>query len=186
MTVKELNKSIYFTIIVILLILGIFFKNYRIFLFSNGVIAEDEITFGLTKLLNIENAPFYELNLFYTLILISIVVFIISRLEERANELNKSFNKIKIISTFLFLIILIILTINFEEIRSIDSELKPYSDRLLSVLDDSVRTTKRIAINLSTLEFRIILYSFLLYVILILLIIFSEREIEKNIKLIDD
>ena len=178
---NKLVKTVCYIGVLIFLVTGFIYKNYRIYLYSSGGIEEDKITFGLTRYLNIQNAPFYELNLFYTTFFISIGILIFIKLIEELNRFTL-FNKILIaLTVILFLITFIIPIVSYEEIREVDHSLKPYSIRFLSFLDDSIETSYRVRIELTTDEFMIMLYSLILGSILFFIVIIRKRSTETRL-----
>lgn len=149
----------------IILLLGIYLNNGRLHIWGKGVEYENELTFGLTKFLNLESVTFYEMNLIFSSLLISGIIFLIlysSIYYKRKDELFDSFYAISLAS---LIIPIAVLFWNFQEIRNVSPSQKNYTKRYFEKIDDSIKTDKQVVVKLDEVGFQICFYSFIIFFI---------------------
>lgn len=154
---------------------GIFLRKGRLYLYDYGVIQEDTITLGLSRLFEIKNPPFYELNTFLLFSTLSIYIIAIIFLSKVNIKTHFEFDPFPLISSIFVFIPVVICIVNFEKTVPVSPDLKPYSMRYLSTVDDLISTNYRMMIQLDTKDFMISLSS-----IVISLIAFLIRILKIN------
>jgi len=179
---KKLISKIFLFWIGIILLLGIYLKNGRLHIWGKGVEYENELTFGLTKLLNLQSITFYEMNFIFSSLTISGIIFLIlmsSFYYKRKDDLFDSFYSISLITLVIPIAVLIW---NFQEIRNVHPSEKKYTKRYFENLDDSIRTNKQVVVQLDEIDFQICFYSLILFFVstigIIIKFIFPKNEFE--------
>lgn len=166
---------------ILILLLGIVLNKCKLHLWGKGIEYEEELTWGLTEYLGLEPATFYELNFLFVCLFWSGILLLILHLRKYSQQPDPLFDTLHMLSLIAFLTPFLIGIWNFQRIETIKNNEQKYTERYFETLDNSIKTTKRIKVELEEPSYQICFYSLLLFLVLFFALVFKIFYPKKKI-----